>query len=186
MDSPTPTPTPEAPSAVDGVLGADPVTPEGEPTPEPEDVDALKRAIAAERKRSERAERELAELRKSQMSESEAALAEAKAVGRAEALTEVNGRLLAAEVRAHAADKLADPGDAVRLLDLDDLTNGDGGPDAKAIDAAIETLVKAKPYLAKQQSPAPAKPNRLPQGPRESADSTADDFIRRAVRGPVG
>jgi len=152
-------------------------------TPPSTDVDELQRALANERKRWEKAERELAALRKSQMDDNERAVAEAKEAGRAEAWAEVNSRLLAAEVRAIAADRLADPSDAVRLLDLDGLANEDGSPDAKAITAALDTLVKAKPYLAKQQGPAPPT-SRVPQGARDGAPShqEADDFLRSTIR----
>ena len=47
-----------------------------------------------------------------------------------------------AEVRAAAAGKLADPSDALRLLDVDSLDTPD------AINAAVAALVESKPYLA--------------------------------------
>lgn len=60
-----------------------------------------------------------------------------------------NARIVRAEVKAAAGAKLADPGDAVRLLDLDQFkVDDDGEVDAKAVAAAIDDLVKAKPYLA--------------------------------------
>lgn len=52
------------------------------------------------------------------------------------------------EVRAAAAGKLADPEDAVRFLDLDTLEVDDEGRlDEKKVAAAIDELVKTKPYL---------------------------------------
>jgi hypothetical protein len=148
-----------------------------------EDVDSLKAALANERKRWEKAERELADLRKAQMSDNEKAVTEAKEAGRSEAAAEYNARLLAAEVRAHASDKLADPGDAVRLLDLADLAAEDGSPDVKRITSAIDKLVEAKPYLAKRAVPPAGGGSRPPQGARDGSEgNSADDFIRRAAR----
>ena len=52
-------------------------------------------------------------------------------------------------MRAAAGTKLADPGDAGRLLDLDQFkVDVNGDVDAKAISSAIDDLLKAKPYLA--------------------------------------
>lgn len=47
-----------------------------------------------------------------------------------------------AEVRAAAAGKLADPADALRLLDIESLESAD------AIASAVDRLVSEKPYLA--------------------------------------
>ena len=81
--------------------------------------------------------------------EAEKAIAAARAEGKSEAQKAANDRLLKADVRALAAGKLADPADAVRLLDLSQFTVGeDGETDEKAIAAAIDQLVKDKPYLA--------------------------------------
>lgn len=142
-----------------------------------------------ERKRRESTQKELDALRKENedfkkaaMTEQERAVAEAKAAGRTEALHEVAGEMLKAEVRAQAAAKLADPADAVRLLDLDELLGDDGRYDAKAIGGALDDLVKAKPYLAKPNGSAPA--HRAPQGARDGGKAAeGDDFIRTLARG---
>ena len=150
----------------------------------PEDLAALKAALASERKRFEKAERELADLRKQHMTESEKALAEARAEGRKAALGEVTERLLAAEVRAAAAAKMADPGDAVHLLDLDGLANEDGTVDSKGVAARIDALLKDKPYLAKP-APSGGGPGKPPQGARDGAapdDTSADAYLRGVVR----
>lgn len=165
-----------------GTQAEDETTPPAEDAP---DVEGLQNALKAERKRWEKAERELAELRRSQMSESEKAVAEAKAAGRQEAMAEVSGRLLAAEVRAAAAGKLADPADAVRLLDFDalDLVNDDGTVKPKEVESAIDDLIKAKPYLA--PSSAAPSPTRPPQGARDGGqggDQKPDDFLRSVVK----
>lgn len=67
------------------------------------------------------------------------------------ALAKANQRILKSEIRAIAAGKLADPKDALLHLDLDQFEVGnDGEVDTAAITAAIEDLVKSKPYLAAQ------------------------------------
>lgn len=67
------------------------------------------------------------------------------------ALAKANERILKAEIRAAAAGKLADPKDALLYLDLASFEVGtEGEVDSKAVLAAIEALVKSKPYLAAQ------------------------------------
>lgn len=69
----------------------------------------------------------------------------------AAALAKANERILRAEVRAIATGKLADPADALRLLDLTDFSvSDDGEVDQKKVEAAIADLVEKKPYLAAQ------------------------------------
>lgn len=139
----------------------------GEGGDPPDLGDAGKRAIAAERDARTKAEKarkaaetkaadleaRLAELDGAQKSEHQKALEKArKEAGEAagkEATAKANARIVRAEVRAAAGGKLADPNDAVRLLDLDEFAvDDDGEVDAKAIEAAIAKLVKDKPYLA--------------------------------------
>src|SRR5699024_6854796 len=72
------------------------------------------------------------------------------------ALNKANERILKAEVRANAAAKLADPADALRFIDLSEFEVGsDGEVDAGAISAAIDDLLKSKPYLAAQGGSGP-------------------------------
>ncbi|MFD5903593.1 hypothetical protein ACFWHG_19135 [Streptomyces microflavus] len=71
---------------------------------------------------------------------------------REELTAESNARIVRAEVKAAAAGKLADPGDAPRYIDLSKIKVGDDGePDAKQIKKAIEELLKERPYLAGKQ-----------------------------------
>src|SRR5690606_12693513 len=71
-----------------------------------------------------------------------------------EALAHASSRVVRAEVLAAAAGKLADPQDAVRLLDLDEFEiNEDGEVDRAAIAAAVDGLVAAKPYLSGSRDP---------------------------------
>jgi hypothetical protein len=162
-------------------------TPPPEPPPAaPDDGlgEAGQKAIAAERtarkaaeKAAKTAQDELDKLRTATMSETEKAIAEAKAEGRKTALSEVNGKLLRSEIRAAAAGKLADPDDAPLLLgDLDQFLDKDGDPIPKAIASAIDTLVKSKPYLASAGS----RPGPLPGGGAKPSNGfSMNDEIRR-------
>ncbi len=118
--------------------------------------DAGKRALDAERAAATEARRETAaakaeldELRKKHMTDHEKAIEDARAEGAKSVTSKINERILLSEVRVAAAGKLADPADAVRLLDLSKFTvTDDGTVDTKAIQSAIDELVKSKPYLA--------------------------------------
>jgi hypothetical protein len=60
-----------------------------------------------------------------------------------------NRRILAAELKAAAAGKLADPSDAAAFIDLSQFEAGDDGEfDADEISEAISDLIKRKPHLA--------------------------------------
>jgi hypothetical protein len=129
--------------------------------------DAGKKALREERARAAKAERaakdaarerdahraELEKLRGDSKSENEkaveAARKEASEAATKEATDKANRRILTAEVKAAAGTKLADPNDAVRLLDLTEFeVDDDGNVDDKAIKDAIDALLKDKPYLA--------------------------------------
>ena len=129
-----------------------------------EEGDGSSRAVLLdlerERKARQKLERDLKKMQEATHSESEKALAAARAEGRTEALSVSNARILRAEVKAAAGGVLQDPNDAVRLLDLDEFeVDEDGEVDAKAIEAAVSRLAKDKPYLA-----AGVKPSALPGG----------------------
>lgn len=82
------------------------------------------------------------------MSEAERAVEEAKKAGYDEAMSSVRRDLTTAKVTAAAAKAgFADPGDAAGFLALDDLDGDD------AIAAAVDALVKAKPYLLAKRTP---------------------------------
>ncbi len=129
--------------------------------------DAGKKALADERaarKAAEKArkaadkkaadyEAELTKLRGDNQTEQEKALDQARKEAGEEArkgeVAKANRRIVTAEVKAAAGTKLADPSDAVRLLDLDEFAvSDDGEVDEKAIASAIADLLKDKPYLA--------------------------------------
>lgn len=121
--------------------------------------DAGKKALDAERKARRDAESarrkleaELDELRQQGLSEQEKAVEEAKKAGAAEASARYASLIVAAEIKAAAASKVAAEAieDLPRLLDLDptELVGDDGTVDTDAISSAIDEAVKARPYLA--------------------------------------
>jgi hypothetical protein len=144
-------------------------------------LEAEREARRAAEKAARDAQAELDKIRKAGMSEQERAVAEAKAAGRNEALAEVTDRLVRSEIRAAAAGKLADPGDAAALLgDLKRFVK-DGDVDDKAIASAIDELVKAKPYLA----PAGSRRTPLPSGDTNTSNRTGFD-INAEIRRKAG
>lgn len=149
-------------------------------------AEAGRRALDAERKARREADKqlkaataELEKLRQQTMTDTERAIAEAKAQGRQEALIEATGRLVRAEVRAAAGGKLADPDDAAMLLgDLSEFVSSNGDVDSKAISKAIDELVKQKPYLAPQGT----KPAPLPGGGATPSNGfDMDGWIRQSA-----
>lgn len=106
-------------------------------------------ARATAEKEAKRLAKEVDDLKRTQMSDQEKALADAKAEGRKESDGVYRGALVSALIRAEAGGKLADPEDAVRLLDLSDFDLGDDlKVDTKKVSSAIDELIKQKPYLA--------------------------------------
>ena len=139
--------------------------------------------LASERSKRQKLETELEELRKKTMTDAEKAVAEAKEEGKKEATLEANRRIVASEVKAAAGGKLSDPGDAAALLGDLDRFIVKGEVDTKAIAAAIDELVKAKPYLA---AGAAKKAAALPGGGKSEAASGSsfnDELRRRIHRG---
>lgn len=128
-----------------------------------EDLTALKATLQKERegrkaaekeaKRVAELEAELAKHREATQTEAEkaveAARKEATAAAEAQVTERFTARIIRAEVLAAAGGKLADPQDAVAMLDLSQFALDDEFEvDRKAIGRAIDDLVKAKPYLA--------------------------------------
>lgn len=154
-----------------------PATPPAEPpAPAAELGDAGKRALDEERsarkaaeKQARDAQAELDKLRQASMSDTEKAVAKARAEGKAEAFQDATTRLVRAEVRAAAANKLADPSDAIGLLDLDSFVDANGEVDTKAITSAIDALVTSKPYLGARPGNGSGE-----GGPRGAATPTPD------------
>lgn len=99
---------------------------------------ALARKHEDRAKENANAAKELDKLRAAQMSETERAVAEAKAAGRAEALAESGKRLAAAEFRAAAAAAGLDVAAVIDLVDTARFITDTGEPDSKAITGAVE------------------------------------------------
>jgi hypothetical protein len=181
---------PEDPTKTDPDPKVDPKADPAKTDPDPKVDDQLgpagEKALAEERaarraaeKASKEAKAELEKLRKESMTDQEKAIAEARAEARKEALGTANERLMRAEIKAAAGNKLADPGDAVAHLrdagDLDRFLSDDGEIDTKAVTSAIDELLKTKPYLA-----ATAKTGALPGGGAKPSSNgfSMDDWLR--------
>lgn len=139
--------------------------------------------LADERKRRQQMETELNELKSRTQTDAEKALEKAKKEGAAEATQAANRRIVRSEIKAAAGGKVQDPEDVAALLgDLDRFIVKDE-VDSKAIAAAIDALVKDKPYLAAAGAPGKARP--LPGGgaSQPSGFSLNDDIRARAGRG---
>lgn len=130
-----------------------------------EDVTGLKNALAQERELRKTAEKEakataktleevqgrLSKIEEDGKSESEKAIAAARKEAAEEARKDEREkwtqRFVSAEVRAAAAQKLADPDDA-RLLDLSEFSVNEDGSIQGDIGAAVDRLIESKPHLA--------------------------------------
>jgi hypothetical protein len=152
-----------------------PAGPGNGPPAEPDlaaNVARLEAALAEERKRAAAAEGQLTKLRNQNMSEHEKAVAAAKAEGRTEAVREAGLKLAAAEFRAAATGKLADPAAALDVIDLSKYVSEDGEVDSKALAVLVDKLAAALPAPA-------GSPARVPAGPH--GDTGEPDFIRQAL-----
>jgi hypothetical protein len=142
-------------------------------------LDAERTAKRAAEKRAKDAELELEKLRKAAMSEQDLAVATARDEARTETAGKYQSRIISAEIRAAAGGKLADPSDAVRLLDMSTFSLDDNDEvDSAAVVKAIDELLKSKPYLG-------VKDDRrfqggADQGARGGQKQTIDDQIREA------
>lgn len=97
-----------------------------------------------------------------------------------EALSAANERILKAEIRAAAAQKLADPKDALRFLNLSDFeVDSDGEADASQIAKAIDDLIASKPYLAAQGKRFQGSAD---GGARKESSKSIDDQIAEATK----
>ncbi|MCX4663351.1 hypothetical protein [Streptomyces uncialis] len=143
-------------------------------------------ARAAAEKRAETAEQEAARLRRSNAAQKPGDLDAL----RDEIRAEFTGQLVRAEIRAAAAGRLRDPGDALSLLDVSALAGSGGDVDAGAVAVAVAELVKAKPYLAAESGTssgtAPAPWGDVGSGPRSDSAETEPaagfDRLRNAYK----
>ncbi|WP_431772189.1 hypothetical protein [Streptomyces cucumeris] len=113
-------------------------------------LDAMKDKWKAERTRRQELEQQLADRDKPAEGETPDPDAIVRQAEKA-AMAKANERIIKAEVKAAAAGKLADPGDAFQFLDLTAFeVDQDGNLDADEVAEAIEDLITRKPYLAAQ------------------------------------
>lgn len=135
--------------------------------------------LSRERAAREAAEREVARLRRSNAAQRGTDLDAL----RDEIRADFTAQLIRAELRAAAAGKLRDPADALALVDVAALAGSGGEIDTAAVAAAVDQLVKDKPYLAAESSTAPAWGD-VGAGPRgdggEPEPATPLDRLRRA------
>ncbi|MEU7642224.1 hypothetical protein AB0C11_40470 [Streptomyces sp. NPDC039016] len=149
---------------------------------EGDQADAVKTAEtarAAAEKRATEAEQEAARLRRSNAAQKPGDLDAL----RAEVRQEFTEALVRAELRAAAAGKLRDPADALALLDVASLAGSGGDIDAAAVAAAVDQLVKDKPYLAVAEGSTAPTWGDVGAGPRDTAEpepATPLDRLRRA------
>lgn len=129
--------------------------------------DAGKKALDAERDARKAAERErnalkreIEEIRRSSMSESEKAIAEAEAKGRTAATQEYGKRLARSEIRALASDAQADLTGVFDYLDLSRFVGEDGEPNEREIKKFVDSLPKkttpVPSFDGGSRAPAPA------------------------------
>ncbi len=107
--------------------------------------------------------KDLDELKRSSMSDTERAVAEAREAGRAEALATIAGKLVAAEIRAQAAGRLTDAQLGVLLddLKLDVYVDESGDVDTKRIAKLVDAVA---PPAAPTNPSTPAAPVQLDLG----------------------
>jgi hypothetical protein len=173
-DSATEDPTPDESTHVDESASD---------APSPDELDKWRSLSRKNERELKAARRELDKLREANQSESERAIAAAKAEGRSEALTVANARLVSAAVLTAAAGKLADPTDATALLDLEGFdVDEDGNVDTAAIDKAVAALLKSKPHLSADRKPAPLPGS---TGNPSNSSLSVNDWIRRAAGIPT-
>ncbi|MEU7190937.1 hypothetical protein [Streptomyces sp. NPDC045369] len=104
--------------------------------------------LSRERTAREAAEREVARLRRSNAAQKGTDLDAL----RDEIRADFTHQLVRAEIRAAAAGRLRDPADALALVDAAALAGKGGDIDTAAIAAAVDQLVKDKPYLAAESA----------------------------------
>lgn len=94
-----------------------------------------------------------------------------------------NARIVRAEIRALAANRFADPADAVVFLDPADFdVDADGEVDRDDIASALDALLAKKPHLGKPDQQRPPRPDPSQGASDGGAPSTAQQF-EAALRG---
>jgi hypothetical protein len=111
--------------------------------PQADGLEALRDALVKERRLRKAAEIKLARLRQQHISDVEKAVQVARDEGRAEAFRAAGLRVAAAEFRAVAVGKLADPAAALEVLDLSRFVGDGGGVDLASLTAMVNKLAAA-------------------------------------------
>jgi len=137
-------------------------------------LDAMKAERNAASSRAKALEKEIGELRKSQMGEAERAVAEAEERGRTTALGNLGQRLVLSEFKAAAAGKGLPVDEWLEDLNLSKYVGSDGEPDTKAIGTTVERFAALR---GDRQVPS------YDGGTRRAADKPVDmnAFIRGRV-----
>jgi hypothetical protein len=171
---PAPAPQPPAPPAPQPPAPQPPAPTDPQPPAPASDpaVARLEQTLADERRARKEAETALATLKTQGMSDADKAIAAARDEGRKEAEHAASLKLAAAEFRARAAGKIADPDAALDVLDLTKLLGKDGDPDTRAIDKLVGQLAAVPP-----------PPGHVPPGVRDPAPNGSADFLRQAWKG---
>jgi hypothetical protein len=104
----------------------------------------LSRKNEHDKKANAGAAKELEELKKKGMSDTEKAVAEAKAEGRKEALLESGSLMVEAEIKAAAAGRNVDVAALLEGIDRSRFLNDDGKPDTDAITAWVDKIAPSK------------------------------------------
>lgn len=161
------------------------------PPPEPDTgtdpAAELDKWKAQARKHEERAKanaaavKELEQLRASMMTDQEKAVAEAAAAARSETLTEVGGKLAAAEIRAAAAGRLDDDQLATLLDGIDParFLTDTAEVDTDRVKAFVDGIAPAS------DTPQPFVPD-LGQGQRGQSTPLNGDPLERALKSKLG
>lgn len=133
---------------------ADPPKPTPPPAPEPPETDWKAEARKWEKRAKENstAVTELEQLKASQMTEQEKAVAEAETRGRTAAASEYGKQLAAARFEAAAATAGVQLGEAAGLIDTARFVAADGSVDADAITAAVTQLAAIAPKASPGRS----------------------------------
>jgi|SRR5690606_37881184 len=135
--------------------------------------DAGKRAIERMKRERNEARRELEKLRREAMSDQERAVAEARDAGRAEALREMAGRLVDAEIRSAAVGRPLNVDALLANVDRSKFLTEDGDVDREAVTAWLDQLAPAQtePRLASD----------LGQGTRGAARTNPADVFGQLI-----
>lgn len=178
----------DGPAAPD--TGTEVVTTQDLPAAQPDtgDVDlaaevekwkGLSRKHEAKAKENADAAKQLDELRAQSMTDTEKAIAEARAAADRDAAVRYGARLVDAEVRAAAAGRPIDVAALLEGLDRSRFLDDDGEPDVKAIGAWVDRIAPAA------ETPSPARVD-LGQGARGNGAVALNDPLLKDLMSKVG